>query len=556
MKRLFRILMTFVTAILILLPTTLLVLLLYYNPDVLPRTLEIFSGYITADLESSSEIPPETESAEDSSETVAQTGNSHSNFYQEFYRLYGFTLQKLYEDSRYHVDYSPAEFKESGEYLDNPYQGFYRLYGYTLQNLDEHALEKQITDIRQAAAKDTHNLVLIEINLKNYSNRSISSAALEQLDEILSVWSSCEHQILLRFLYDWDGKATKTEPQNIDTVYEHIDQLAPTVNRYADSIYIMQGIFLGNHAEMHGSRFSIEENMIPLFEHLAQATDSSIYLSTRTPAQWRMIANTIAPLSENEAYSGSMLSRLGLYNDGMLGSENDLGTYGTDNLSGDNLSLKGTREEELAFQNELCRYVPNGGEVVINNTYNDFESAVASLSQMHVSYLSSIHDDAVLNKWKSTYYYDDVFGDITGYDYIERHLGYRYVLRCGALSPQGLLNRDATFEITVENVGFSNSYVSFPISLHIRNEESNVLYSYTPDTGVSDKSCNDTRFWNSGETATLSFPIPISTLGTGHYSVYLEIIDPISNKPIKFANVQEETISDGYYFLGEFTVSK
>ena len=89
-----------------------------------------------------------------------------------------------------------------------------------------------------------------------------------------------------------------------------------------------------------------------------------------------------------------------------------------------------TREDELAFQNDLCRYVPNGGEVIIDNVYNDFDNAVKDLSQMHVSYLNSDYDSTVLNKWKETIVNgtDDVWNGMSGYDYIKRHLGYRYVL--------------------------------------------------------------------------------------------------------------------------------
>ena len=98
----------------------------------------------------------------------------------------------------------------------------------------------------------------------------------------------------------------------------------------------------------------------------------------------------------------SLASRLGLYNDGMLGSANDTGTYG-DKAAADldtNYSDAWTREDELAFQNDLCLYVPNGGEVIIDNVYNDFDNAVKDLSQMHVSYLNSEYDSTVLNKWK------------------------------------------------------------------------------------------------------------------------------------------------------------
>lgn len=45
--------------------------------------------------------------------------------------------------------------------------------------------------------------------------------------------------------------------------------------------------------------------------------------------------------------------------------------------------------------------VPNGGEVVLDNKYNDIDNAAKDLASMHVSYLNNAHDLAVINKWKN-----------------------------------------------------------------------------------------------------------------------------------------------------------
>ena len=117
----------------------------------------------------------------------------------------------------------------------------------------------------------------------------------------------------------------------------------------------------------------------------------------------------------------------------MLGSVYDLGTYDDTPLQPDsNLDEQGTRSEELLFQYKLCQYVPNGGEVTVDNEYNDLDNAIADLSQIHISYLNSEHDTAVLDKWKNSTYTGsrtDVFSGCTGYDYISTHLGYRYVMK-------------------------------------------------------------------------------------------------------------------------------
>ena len=99
--------------------------------------------------------------------------------------------------------------------------------------------------------------------------------------------------------------------------------------------------------------------------------------------------------------SGSHLAaRLSLFNDGLLGNRSDYGTYKTDDSSGSDVLGRRSREEELDFQRELCRYVPNGGEVINDNPYNDFENAVKGLSERHITYLNKDYDQTVLKKWE------------------------------------------------------------------------------------------------------------------------------------------------------------
>ena len=127
---------------------------------------------------------------------------------------------------------------------------------------------------------------------------------------------------------------------------------------------------------MHSSNYMDEENMLTLIRHLASVTSPDIFLAVRTPEQWRTIAKTAEPLSPENAYDGSLTARLSLFNDGMLGSDTDLGTYGESGSSSSSDFGKRPRQTELLFQEALCRFVPNGGEVVIDNPYNDLPYAV------------------------------------------------------------------------------------------------------------------------------------------------------------------------------------
>ena len=111
-----------------------------------------------------------------------------------------------------------------------------------------------------------------------------------------------------------------------------------------------------------------------------------------------------------------------------MGTE-DYGTYRTEDGSGADSLGRWSLEEELDFQKDLCRYVPNGGEVINNNSYNDFENAVKGLAERHITYLNQDYDQAVLKKWeKETVTEVGCFYGMDGYTYIDRHLGYRLLI--------------------------------------------------------------------------------------------------------------------------------
>lgn len=443
------------------------------------------------------------------------------------------------------VTYTPEKYMESNQEISNPYKGWYHIYGYTLS--DQVAIDP--ASIISSYQSDTNTtLAMLEINLMNYPSGDISSTGLSQLDSIFTAWKKSSKQLIVRFLYDWDGKAKQTEPQNVSIVTRHMTQVADIVNKHKDCIYLMQGIFVGNCGEMNNSNYMSSDNMCMLYAKLASVIDPSIYLSVRTPAHWRTLAQSYTPLSNEQAFSGSPSARLGLFNDGMLGSGNDLGTYGDNSLSqATTYSDKGTRAEEIGFQNQLCNYVPNGGEVVLDNPYNDFDRAQKDLSDMHISYLDRDYDAAVLDKWKaSNYNGSDVFQGSNGLDYVTSHLGYRYVIQATNVTFDTWKDSNATLSISMKNTGFSNCYRAFRTSILVKNKQSDQTF----EVPVS----SDNRFWNSNAVTTFSVPLDIRNYDIGSYDIYLKVIDPSTGSQIKLAN--ELTATEQGYPIASFEIAK
>lgn len=443
------------------------------------------------------------------------------------------TVIYLISARRLIVTYEADTSSESSSLIQNPFCGFYKINGYLLA--DDVKNKDLINQVRKNCKDNPYPLVLAEINLQNYSDSSLSSAAQQQLDTILTQYTSAKKQVILRFLYDWNGKAIQTEPSDFQQIKKHISQISSAVNKHKDCVYIIQGAFIGNIGEMNNSNYNDINQIRQLIETLADSTDPQIYLAVRTPAQLRGILRTSVPLSSQDSENGELISRLGLYNDGMLGSVYDMGTYDdTPRTSDSKPDEPGTRKEELLYQYKLCQYVPNGGEVTMDNQYNDLDNAISDLAQMHVSYLNSDHDKTVLDKWKDSIYRSKgVFHGVNGYDYISAHLGYRYFIKESHIDFHSIISDDAALYLTIANTGFSSAYKKYDSTLILTED----------DTGKTTRieTTIDNRRISGNDQTDFKINLSIRSLRKGSYTLALEMKDPYTRDYIHFANTGFET---------------
>ena len=196
----------------------------------------------------------------------------------------------------------------------------------------------------------------------------------------------------------------------------------------------------------------------------------------------------------------------------------------------------------MKFQNDLCRYVPNGGEVIYNNNFSDLETAVSDLRTMHVSYLNADYDGRVMEKWRNTLWTGrDVFHGSDGYSYIQAHLGYRYLIRTCKLKKSGFLTPCLTLTLTLQNNGFSNTLKPFTTSVLLKNTETGT-YTTVPLSA-------DLRKLESGQKKSFTVKLPVKDLERGSYEIYFSVKDETSGQMILLGN-QNETTKDGY-LLGQ-----
>lgn len=443
----------------------------------------------------------------------------------------------------YQFTFSEAYFTESAREIESPDRGFYFQNGYVIQDEPQDFMAK----ISQWNGETPMRLEMLQINLRNFRDTELTQTALDNIDCLLRAYSGRNSRLIVRILYDWSGKAKEYEPKSLDIILRHMQQIGPKLLKYKDMIYTTQGLFIGNWGEMNGTPFVDQESVKQLANEFLKSTNYEIFLSVRMPMFWRRITELSDP-GDSTARNNQTACRIGLYNDGMLGNESDWGTYGVGESRKANPLTYWNREEELEFQDALCSYVPNGGEVIADNPYNDFENARQDLATMHVSYLNRDYDRKVLDKWASSVVSEgSCFDGMDGLSYIQRHLGYRYLLD-GSYVQYDFLKNKICMTAKIRNVGFAPVYSQKPMAITLCSEDEVIVL--TPEGDLRQAVGGN----QSAEILNVCAAVPVSALKQTSYQAYIQIWDPVMNAQLELAN--EQMAGEYGYYLGEFSFER
>lgn len=387
--------------------------------------------------------------------------------------------------------------------LKNPGRGWYRIFTF---DVEEPFPEE---DWKWSLSK-REQLVMLLVDIGQYSHRSITESALENINSAFEFFIKNEKELILRFTYDTEGEASLNEPSDVKRILEHMEQLAPVVNAHKNDIYCLQGLFVGNWGEMHGSEYVTDRILKKLWKHWDGLIAKDIFIAVRTPAQWRLLSGR-KPDSKG---------RLALFNDGILGSETDLGTYKKDDT-----------QKELDFQRRLCEFVPNGGEVIGGSKLSETDSAVDRLMYTRISYLNSVYDDSALSRWRM-----DKYKGMNAFDYIGMHLGYRFEITKISCS----CKKEIEFSLNIVNSGFAKIYDECELRL---------VFIDTKKKSQEISLSADMREWEPQKKYKVSIK-PGDSINLGEdtqYTVYLKAYRKKDNKNIYFANeINREAV-----FLGK-----
>ena len=416
--------------------------------------------------------------------------------------------------------FHPAEIKISDEVLHNPARGWYTIYPFFLEK------EPDFDELYWCLGKE-ETIALVIINIGAYREQRLDAAAINRMRQILGFFEKHSYDVILRVTYDHEGNAVEREPFFFKVVLEHLEQLIPVVREFSKTVFIWQGMLIGNWGEMHTSRFLFPSKLRQLWGVMSTGLEDDVYLAVRRPSMWRILHPEACGKAQLPA------DTTGLFDDAMFGSDSHMGTFGQDGKESTGWENLWSREDELAFEDELCKQVPNGGEAVCGEEYAEMftpQSTLDVLKKMHVTYLNQAHDEKILKLWKQWEWQGESL-----YDYIGKYLGYRFCIRKADVVPDKKEN-GIRVTVAIENVGFANCY-----------QPVDVLLLQTDSYGNQElvKFDTDIRTLDSGSVQEIS-----CMLEKADGELYLRMLRKADSRVIYFANQSEP---DGSVFLGGFT---
>ncbi len=394
------------------------------------------------------------------------------------------------------------DYNEMTDNIKNPEKGFYST-----------AFLKMMPSGTKAT-NSRANLVHLRVDIGNFSGAvngtgdlEFTEDALNALDETFSNIRNNGGSVIIRFAYDGFNGHANLEP-SLDMILKHISQLKPIFEKNKDVLTYVELGFFGPWGEMHTSKVSSTDNVSKAIDVMLDTVPETIKIGVRTPNYYvKWLGIDRKKLNENITQKGTKAYRVGLYNDGYLGSESDLGTFAN-------------REIEVSWLEKQAMHTFYGGEVVANyaskTPLNTIEYISKEGFRTHTTYLNTEWNNNVIADWKKEIYNgeDKAYVGKDGYTYVANHLGYRFVLRKSEIINKIEVNQSLKIKLQIENVGFGNLINDKIVTLILEKDGK----TYEIPTNI------DATTWNSREITTVGIDVPLpENIDLGNWNIYLRI---------------------------------
>jgi hypothetical protein len=311
--------------------------------------------------------------------------------------------------------------------------------------------------------------------------------------------------------------------------------------------------FVGAWGEQHSGKYTSLEYKAQVLDAMLKIVPSSVPVTVRTPntfCKWAGIS--MSEIADYTAEEGSDAARVGLYNDGYMGSDTDLGTFISPNRA-DSVSWMKNQMLNTYYGGEFS------GSIEYAQTFDTYlpENSIQEMYNTHLSYINSniwsLYKDYTFSEEYDTVNADNsaYYGE-TVYQFMRDHIGYRFVLRDSDLTAETSQGGNVTVNFSVENTGFANP---------IKQQDAQVIlekdgYYIITETDIDD------RNWLSTETTneTLNLKLP-ANIDAGDWNIYLKLSvgnDDITStqRTVKFANENIYNSSVGGNYLGTVHVNE
>ncbi len=367
--------------------------------------------------------------------------------------------------------------------IANPERGWYDdYYSYSgSSNLSGNYKPLHAQELITNRDEDKITLILRLFYLHEFlEQESVSAAYISKMQNDFDSIRKAGVKCIVRFAYSASQNADVWDATP-DKVFSHIESLRDVLSENGDIIAGVQAGFIGAWGEWYYTKNfagqgyrpdeTDQENRRLLVEALLDILPGHIAVQGRTPSIMKNIVQTDDPISEEEAFSGTIKSRVGHHNDCFLANASDYGTY--TNL-----------EEDLAYLHESTKYTITGGETCdASNSTSDCVEGVPRMKELHWTYLNRDYNKAVYDKWKAQGCYNEV----------NIFMGYRIRLD-SAIFPDSV-DKGALLQLTFNfmNEGFAAPTHYKPIQIALTDVETgeDFLVDYS---GSND----DIRHWLPG----------------------------------------------------------
>ena len=316
-------------------------------------------------------------------------------------------------------------------------------------------------------------------------NQDLTEDALNVLQTTFDNIRENKGFVIVRICYDpWYNGRSNVTPEH-KWVMRHVEQLAPVLSKNTDVIVALEMGMHGAYGEMHSDTNITYDRVAEAVNLMLRNTPPELKILTRTGnysakvlgfdnwgVDFHIDGEKFAEIAKAK---GDTMYRVGMFNDGYLGTQYDYGTWGAD------CKTSICREEGVAWLEKYGINTPYGGEALTTaNGYqviNTPEFLAYEGFRTHTSYLNIQWNNNLIESWKKTLFkqkdfdYDPARVDsLSGFKYINDHLGYRFVLREAWMSDTVGSDRILRAKVRIQNVGFGNLTWNAPVRLAVLDD--------------------------------------------------------------------------------------